>query len=126
MKKKLFTALLSLAAAIGIVIAAQPTLFVHMSSLEVNPNEPYSIMVAYTNTCRFFLTVVEGAQSETREIILSEEEKNKPYENFLEIVDVITQWNTVRGYQFLLYGEDELYERVTRGLSCCTPENVDL
>ncbi len=118
MKRKLFSALLCLAAVVGIACINPPTVVVSPNHLNVVPNIPFYITAVYTNTDIFVVIMEEEGHGEGFEFLIDESTKNQPTENSLIITGKMTNPNSTRYYTCIVECEDGCTE--ARALCVCS------
>ena len=119
MKRKIFSALLSLAAITGIACINPPTVVVSPGQLlNIVPNVPFQFTAIYTNTNRFIVIMEEAGHGEGFEFLIDESTKNQPTETSLIITGKMTNHNSTRYYTCIVECEDGCTE--ARALCVCS------
>ena len=107
MKRKIFTALLSLVAIVGVSFATvPPTIKVHPLAILVEPNNQFGFLATYTNTNRFYVVIREAGQEGQFDLLINEETKNILTESQLIVTGTMTLYNSTREYIFVVENEE--------------------
>ena len=111
MKRKIFSALLSLAAIVGVAVASlpltRPTITTNPREMVVEQNVPFVVIAAFTNADKLFVYRGEPTYGRIYEFPLSENVKNSPDIHYGEYMDMLTSDETYVELWFVVQSIDD-------------------